>query len=204
MEPQEPQSHRRAPKTLFVFQFQAQDPPWDPAVAAQPQQHFHGARDEFGKTENAKKQKSRIAPEPLRKGSSDIHLGEELLLFTGIPKDWGALYGTSFSSTPGTGPAAPQNILGGDRAPLGGDRALCCPTDTNPSSSSAPWTFPVCPRGSHLAPRSSTDVVSSSQRCETRQEFIITWENKFHHSQRMLHTCPDTALQDSFPFACFP
>lgn len=53
-------------------------------------------------------------------------------------------------------------------------------------------------------PRSSTDGVSSSQRCETHQEFIMTWENKFHHSQRMLHTCPDTALQDSFPFACFP
>lgn len=32
----------------------------------------------------------------------------------------------------------------------------------------------------------------------------MTWENKFHHSQRMLHTCPDMALQESFPFACFP
>lgn len=32
----------------------------------------------------------------------------------------------------------------------------------------------------------------------------MTWGNKFHHSQRMLHTCPDMALQESFPFACFP
>lgn len=59
------------------------------------------------------------------------------------------------------------------------------------------------PSLSHRIP-GAAQMVSSSQRCETRQEFIFTWENKFHHSQRMLHTCPDTALQESFPFACFP
>lgn len=37
MEPQE--SHRRPHKTLPVFQFQAQDPSWDPAVAALPRPH---------------------------------------------------------------------------------------------------------------------------------------------------------------------
>lgn len=45
------QSHRRPPKTLFAFQFQGQDPSWDPAVAAQapqPQQHFHRARKNLG------------------------------------------------------------------------------------------------------------------------------------------------------------
>lgn len=34
-EAQQPQSH----PTLFVFQFQGQDPPWDPAVAALPRLH---------------------------------------------------------------------------------------------------------------------------------------------------------------------
>lgn len=170
------------------------------AQAPQPQQHFHGARDGFGMSKNAKEHKPMGLPVPLSKGSSDIHLGEEPLT-TAIPKGWVP------SKAPGTGPAAtqtPQRDPWRGQGTPGGDRALCCPTGTEPSSSSAPQTPPVCPRGSHLAPRSSTDSVSSSQRCETHQEFIMTWENKFHHSQRMLHTCPDTALQDSFPFACFP
>lgn len=60
------------------------------AQAPQPQQHFHGARDGFGMSKNAKEHKPMDLPVPLSKGSSDIHLGEEPLT-PGIPKAWGAL-----------------------------------------------------------------------------------------------------------------
>lgn len=54
------------------------------------------------------------------------------------------------------------------------------------------WAFPalgtLCQDLSCLSEQQEVEV-STHYRCNTLQEFIITWKNKFHHSCHMFHIC---------------
>lgn len=151
-----------------------------------------------------------ILPGPLRKGISDIHLGEEPPTFTGIPKEWDALCGTASAPQPGSGPAATQNTL---RDPWEGQgipgRGQGTPKreGTDPCAApQAPIQAPAQPMGIPSLSQSIPGAaqVGSAQPRGVKHVRNSSWEHKFHHSQRMLHTCPGRALQEPFPFARFP